>query len=90
MFSSLLLPLFSDILTPPFFPITAVLGPSGAGKSTFLDLLAGRKSPSRGSITFDSSPSFKFQDICSYVEQDDSLLGVLTVEETLSLSAKLS
>lgn len=67
-----------------------VLGPSGAGKSTLLDLLAGRKTPSHGEILFDSTSDFKFRDICSYVEQDDCLLGVLTVEETLKLSAKLS
>ncbi|KAK0552235.1 hypothetical protein OC846_002986 [Tilletia horrida] len=71
----------------------AVMGPSGAGKSTTLDLLAGRKLMSSGSAFIDGSEVTKPSDIrriSSYVEQEDALLGVLTVGETVRFSARLS
>ncbi|EIN11024.1 P-loop containing nucleoside triphosphate hydrolase protein [Punctularia strigosozonata HHB-11173 SS5] len=77
----------------------AVMGPSGAGKSTFLDVLSMRTSSrfgtssrlgARGVITLNGSSEFSMRDVSSYVEQDDALLGVLTVRETLAFSAKLS
>ena len=34
----------------------AVIGASGAGKSTFLELLAGRRTPSRGEVSWDGQP----------------------------------
>ncbi|SNX85063.1 related to ATP-binding cassette protein (ABC) transporter [Melanopsichium pennsylvanicum] len=67
----------------------AIMGPSGAGKSTLLDVLSTRKPPSDGSVSL-SIGSQDVKSISSYVEQSDSLLGVLTVRETIWYSAKLS
>ncbi|SPO26649.1 related to ATP-binding cassette protein (ABC) transporter [Ustilago trichophora] len=67
----------------------AIMGPSGAGKSTLLDILSTRKAPSSGSITT-TIGARDVKTISSYVEQSDSLLGVLTVRETIWYSAKLS
>lgn len=67
----------------------AIMGPSGAGKSTLLDVLSSRTTPSSGSVTVPIA-SRDIKSISSYVEQSDSLLGVLTVRETIWYSAKLS
>ncbi|EST05077.1 ABC-2 type transporter [Kalmanozyma brasiliensis GHG001] len=67
----------------------AIMGPSGAGKSTFLDVLSTRRAPSSGSVTV-SIATKDVKSVSSYVEQHDSLLGVLTVRETIWYSAKLS
>ncbi len=63
-------------------------GPSGAGKSTLLDVLSGRKKPTSGQLFTPNNVDVK--SISSYVEQEDALLGVLTVRETIWYSAKLS
>ncbi|KXS17515.1 P-loop containing nucleoside triphosphate hydrolase protein [Gonapodya prolifera JEL478] len=69
----------------------AVMGPSGAGKSTFLDILANRTSlPHEGRIRVNGTTDFKMKDLSSYCEQDDALLGTLTVKETFFYAAKLS
>ncbi|KAE8258035.1 hypothetical protein A4X13_0g1947 [Tilletia indica] len=68
----------------------AVLGPSGSGKTTLLDCLAGRKSVTSGQLSFNGTSSFSMHAISSYVEQEDALLGVLTVEETLTFTTKLA
>lgn len=68
----------------------AIMGPSGAGKSTLLDLISGRVKPSSGTISWSGKDVGDKRTIASYVEQHDSLLGVLTVRETLYFSAKLS
>lgn len=67
----------------------AIMGPSGAGKSTLLDVLSTRKAPSSGSVAV-SIGAKDVKSVSSYVEQSDSLLGVLTVRETIWYSAKLS
>ena len=67
----------------------AIMGPSGAGKSTLLDVLSTRKAPSGGSVSV-SIGARDVKSVSSYVEQSDSLLGVLTVRETIWYSAKLS
>ena len=41
-------------------------------------------------VTINGSTSFSTQDLFSFVEQDDALLGVLTVRETVAFAAKLS
>lgn len=66
----------------------AIMGPSGAGKSTLLDVLSGRKKPSSGRLLTPNDVDVR--SISSYVEQEDALLGVLTVRETIWYSAKLS
>jgi ABC-type multidrug transport system ATPase subunit len=70
------------------------MGPSGCGKTTLLDILARRlKSDSVtgtqlfGGSTFDSST---FRALSTYVEQDDHLIGSLTVRETVEFAAKLA
>lgn len=70
------------------------MGPSGCGKTTLLDILARRlKSGSvtgtqlLGGSTLDGST---LRAISTYVEQEDHLIGSLTVRETLEFAAKLA
>mmetsp|Transcript_25681 Transcript_25681/g.82935 ORF Transcript_25681/g.82935 Transcript_25681/m.82935 type:complete len:560 (+) Transcript_25681:80-1759(+) len=72
--------------------LLAIMGPSGSGKTTLLDALANRIASSKveGTVTFNGSAfsaSERHQHI-SYVSQDDSLLGVFTVTETLQQAAR--
>lgn len=60
----------------------------GAGKSTLLDVLSGRKKPTSGRLL--TPNNVEVRSISSYVEQEDALLGVLTVRETIRYWAKLS
>jgi ABC-type multidrug transport system ATPase subunit len=70
------------------------MGPSGCGKTTLLNILSRRLTGS--SVTGDQllagSP---FEDatlraISTYVEQEDHLIGSLTVRETIEFAAKLA
>jgi ABC-type multidrug transport system ATPase subunit len=76
--------------------LLALMGPSGCGKTTLLNVLAHRVSTQSAEITQNlylngTKTSLKtFQNISVYVEQDDALLGSLTVRETLYFAAKLS
>ena len=69
------------------------MGPSGSGKTTLLDLLAGRKTVGKteGSILFaGNKPTRQFlRRYTGYVEQFDTLLPILTVEEMLRYTAEL-
>lgn len=71
----------------------AVLGASGAGKSTFLDLLA-RKSK-RGTVNGEILVNGRtvsltdFRRVVGFVDQEDTLMGTLTVYETVLYSALL-
>ncbi|GLJ40192.1 hypothetical protein SUGI_0824420 [Cryptomeria japonica] len=77
--------------------ILAIVGPSGAGKSTLLEILAGRIRLSRKKgdpldrriMVNDKpvNPSW-FRRISGYVTQEDALLPLLTVKETLMFSAR--
>ncbi|CAO3693920.1 unnamed protein product [Umbelopsis ramanniana] len=73
--------------------LLAIMGPSGAGKSSLLDILA--RKPKRGVISGrilinGEVPTRKqFKRISSYVDQEDTLIGTLTVRETLMYSALL-
>lgn len=79
--------------------ILAIVGPSGAGKSTLLEILAGRIRLSRKKAKGDPldrrimvndkpvNPSW-FRRISGYVTQEDALLPLLTVKETLMFSAR--
>lgn len=73
--------------------MAALMGPSGSGKTTLLDLLAGRKTQgtSEGEIQFGGTkPSPQFlRKYTGYVEQFDTLLPILTVEEMLMYTAEL-
>ncbi|KAK2647644.1 hypothetical protein Ddye_015133 [Dipteronia dyeriana] len=72
--------------------ILAVLGASGSGKSTLIDALAGRieKESLKGAITLNGEAleSRLLKIISAYVMQDDLLFPMLTVEETLMVSAE--
>ncbi|GAA5983036.1 hypothetical protein JCM10908_006875 [Rhodotorula pacifica] len=68
------------------------MGPSGAGKSTFLDAICQRTPSSQlqGQVTVNGSTEFSTRELFSFVEQDDALLGVLTVRETVTFAAHLA
>ncbi|XP_059303856.1 ABC transporter G family member 23 [Lycium ferocissimum] len=74
--------------------ILAIVGPSGTGKSTLLRVISGRVSNKEfdpKSIYLNdhaiTSPA-QLRNICGYVAQEDNLLPLLTVKETLMFSAK--
>ncbi|KAH6624352.1 P-loop containing nucleoside triphosphate hydrolase protein [Chaetomium sp. MPI-SDFR-AT-0129] len=82
--------------------VLAILGPSGSGKTTLLNHLATRHQTSASSTSSASSqgtlllngqplPSIStLRSITRFVEQEDSLVGALTVRETLAFTARLS
>ncbi|GAA6037205.1 hypothetical protein JCM8097_008619 [Rhodosporidiobolus ruineniae] len=73
--------------------IMAVLGASGAGKSTFLDLLARRnkRGTASGEILVNGRavPEAEYRRVVGFVDQEDTLMGTLTVYETVLTSALL-
>jgi len=73
--------------------LTATMGPSGAGKTTFLDIVTGRKTQGEttGSLLYDGQKASKawLKRNTAYVEQFDTLLGVLTVRQMLLYQAEL-
>lgn len=74
----------------------ALMGPSGSGKTTLLNCLARRTAAAGakvdGAILVNgTSPSNDaFRSISSYVEQEDALIGSLTVRETINFAGRLS
>lgn len=72
------------------------MGPSGSGKTTMLNVLAHRDASFQtevtGSIKVNGAKvsTDTFQTLTSYVEQEDALIGSLTVRETLDFAARLS
>ncbi|CAL0311990.1 unnamed protein product [Lupinus luteus] len=74
--------------------IVAVVGPSGTGKSTLLRVIAGRVKDNDfnlNSISINDQPMTsptQLRKICGFVAQEDNLLPLLTVKETLLFSAK--
>ena len=74
----------------------AIMGPSGSGKTTLLNVLAHRNASFRAAITGKVEVNGvkvavdAFQAMSSYVEQEDSLIGSLTVRETLDFAARLA
>lgn len=79
--------------------INAIMGPSGSGKSSLLNLISGRTSSdllnrysSSGDIFFNGQKisTDMMSSLCSYVSQDDDhLLGSLSVRETLLMAADM-
>lgn len=73
--------------------VMAIMGASGAGKSTFLDILA-RKSK-RGTVSGEIKvnghvmESSSYRRLVGFVDQEDTLMGTLTVYETVLYSALL-
>lgn len=85
--------------SPSTGEILALMGPSGCGKTTLLNFLASRPLPSSsgGSTTSGSvlingqpTPTSTFREITRFVEQEDHLIGSLTVGETLHFSSRLA
>lgn len=76
--------------------ICALMGPSGCGKTTLLNVLAHRNAATGATVEGQtlvngSSPSIgAFRQLSSYVEQEDALIGSLTVRETLHFAARLA
>lgn len=73
-----------------------LMGPSGSGKTTLLNVLAGRASSLGDGVNGEvlvngrTASQETFRHLSSYVEQEDVLIGSLTVEETLYFAAQLS
>lgn len=68
----------------------AILGPSGAGKTSLLNILAQRQTRFQGSILVNGvKPGKKFKSLAAFVQQEDILMGNMTVRETLVFHALL-
>ncbi|KAK0621462.1 P-loop containing nucleoside triphosphate hydrolase protein [Bombardia bombarda] len=77
--------------------ICALMGPSGCGKTTLLNMLASRPPPTtsqktEGSVLVNGSTPSRaaFREMTRFVEQDDALIGSLTVRETLAFASRLA
>lgn len=74
----------------------AIMGPSGSGKTTLLNALAHRVAAAGATTTGDICANGQkmslqlVRDLSGYVEQEDALIGSLTVRETMSFAARLS
>ncbi|WVZ01710.1 hypothetical protein V8G54_022516 [Vigna mungo] len=72
--------------------IMAIMGPSGSGKSTLLDALAGRLSRNvimSGNVFLNGKKRRLDYGGAAYVTQEETMLGTLTVRETIYYSANL-
>eukprot|EP00123_Amoebidium_parasiticum_P009578 comp19566_c0_seq1/m.22975 comp19566_c0_seq1/g.22975 ORF comp19566_c0_seq1/g.22975 comp19566_c0_seq1/m.22975 type:complete len:1015 (-) comp19566_c0_seq1:143-3187(-) len=72
--------------------LMAIMGPSGAGKSTLLDILSKRSKRGKvsGEVLVGGRPrTKKFKRYIGFVDQEDCLIGTLTVRESLTYSALL-
>ncbi len=85
-----------SLLTRSQGEICALMGPSGCGKTTLLNVLAHRDAASGAKVEGTTlvngqSPSVgPFRRMTSYVEQEDALIGSLTVKETMHFAARLA
>ncbi|EGD76918.1 hypothetical protein PTSG_12701 [Salpingoeca rosetta] len=76
--------------------ICAIMGPSGSGKTTLLDVLADRKKNTKkqrleGDVLVNAQRrDSNFRHYAAYVQQEDSLIGTLTVLETFRFSAAVT
>ncbi|KAL6708187.1 hypothetical protein ACN47E_003371 [Coniothyrium glycines] len=76
--------------------VMALMGPSGSGKTTLLNVLAHRaaipKTTTEADLRINGSSTTlsTFRKLSSYVEQEDALVGSLTVQETLHFAAQLA
>jgi ABC-type multidrug transport system ATPase subunit len=74
----------------------AIMGPSGSGKTTLLNTLAHRVAAAGAttsgtiSVNGHKADTSMFRHLSSYVEQEDALIGSITVRETVAFAAKLS
>ncbi|KAB5557950.1 P-loop containing nucleoside triphosphate hydrolase protein [Coniochaeta sp. 2T2.1] len=75
--------------------ICALMGPSGSGKTTLLNVLASRPTHAQSAtatvLVNGVTPSTaSFRSLSCFVEQEDALIGALTVQETLTFASRLS
>lgn len=74
----------------------AIMGPSGSGKTTLLNALAHRVAAAGATTTGDIQANGQklslqlIRDLSGYVEQEDALIGSLTVRETMIFAARLA
>lgn len=74
----------------------AIMGPSGSGKTTLLNAIAHRIAAAGATTTGDVLVNGqriswqKLRQLSSYVEQEDALIGSLTVRETMQFAAGLA
>jgi ABC-type multidrug transport system ATPase subunit len=70
--------------------LTAIVGPSGCGKSTLANLLSGRSTPTKGTVTIDGQPmSASVRQRIGSVPQYDAVHERLTVRHALAAAARL-
>ena len=74
--------------------IVALMGPSGSGKTTLLNVLAHRKTVNaqiHGEVMINNERTglTAMRNLSSFVEQEDALIGSLTVRETVNFAARL-
>ncbi|KAK4546592.1 hypothetical protein LTR36_001809 [Oleoguttula mirabilis] len=70
----------------------ALMGPSGSGKTTLLNTLAQRQTATVSGqvlINGQEQPRATHRQVSAFVEQEDTLIGSITVRETLRFGAKL-
>lgn len=71
------------------------MGPSGCGKTTLLNVLA-RRPTNASSVEAEVFVNgthlslAEFREVSCFVEQEDALIGSLTVRETLEFSSRLA
>ncbi|KAK5457196.1 hypothetical protein LTS15_004977 [Exophiala xenobiotica] len=76
--------------------VLALMGPSGSGKTTLLNSLAHRTSTMKGDIQGKIIINGRvanrqaIRKVSSYVEQEDAMIGILTLHETVDFAARLS
>ncbi|KAK2609186.1 hypothetical protein QQS21_002268 [Conoideocrella luteorostrata] len=71
--------------------LVAVMGGSGAGKSTFVNVLMGKITRTKGLVTINDVPGRikRYKKVIGYVPQDDIVLPELTVYENILHSAQI-
>ncbi|KIW78305.1 hypothetical protein Z517_08140 [Fonsecaea pedrosoi CBS 271.37] len=76
--------------------VLALMGPSGSGKTTLLNVPAHRTSTMKGEIqgkimiNGQLTNAAAVQQVSTYVEQEDAMIGILTLRETIDFAARLS
>jgi ABC-type multidrug transport system ATPase subunit len=72
--------------------LLALMGPSGSGKTTLLNVLTGRVPATQGSVLVNGTrvSAQDYKKLTSFVEQEDILMGSLTIRETLDFAARLA
>jgi ABC-2 type transport system ATP-binding protein len=65
-----------------------VLGENGAGKTTFMDLLAGHKRPTHGSVKINGESAFEMRNKIGYISHDMVLKQDITIAQYLDFHNK--